>query len=83
MYSLHDCNLNDACSPFVSCVVGGEERLRDYWPMYAQKARVLVFVLDAADSTRFSLAKTSLHRMLSSEPYLPLVLLANKQVNVH
>ncbi|XP_060757181.1 ADP-ribosylation factor-like protein 9 isoform X1 [Neoarius graeffei] len=59
--------------------IGGEEKLRDYWPVYLKKARVLVFVLDAADPTRFPLAKTSLHRLLASEPYLPLVLLANKQ----
>ncbi|XP_026772345.3 ADP-ribosylation factor-like protein 9 isoform X1 [Pangasianodon hypophthalmus] len=59
--------------------IGGEEKLRDYWPVYLKKARVLVFVLDAADSTRFPLAKTSLHRLLASEPFLPLVLLANKQ----
>lgn len=51
--------------------------------MYVKKAQVLVFVLDAADSTRFPLAKSSLHRVLASEPYLPLVLLANKQVNTH
>ncbi|XP_027027736.2 ADP-ribosylation factor-like protein 9 [Tachysurus fulvidraco] len=59
--------------------IGGEEKLREYWPMYLKKARVLVFVLDSADSERFPLAKASLHRMLASEPYLPLVLLANKQ----
>ncbi|TSK87424.1 ADP-ribosylation factor-like protein 9 [Bagarius yarrelli] len=59
--------------------IGGEEKLREYWPMYLEKARVLVFVLDAADATRFPQAKTSLHRLLASDPYLPLVLLANKQ----
>lgn len=42
---------------------------------------MLVFVLDAADSERFPLAKATLHHLLGSEPYLPLVLLANKQVN--
>lgn len=75
--------VNDGCSksPPVSYVVGGEEKFRDYWPMYLKKARVLVFVLDSSNSTRFPLAKTSLHRLLAAELYLPLVLLANKQVN--
>ncbi|XP_046722887.1 ADP-ribosylation factor-like protein 9 [Silurus meridionalis] len=59
--------------------IGGEEKFREYWPMYLKKARVLVFVLDAADSERSALAKTSLHLLLGLEPYLPLVLLANKQ----
>ncbi|XP_017312247.1 ADP-ribosylation factor-like protein 9 isoform X1 [Ictalurus punctatus] len=59
--------------------IGGEEKFRDYWPMYLKKARVLVFVLDSSNSTRFPLAKTSLHRLLAAELYLPLVLLANKQ----
>lgn len=77
--------LDDTCSshPSLSRVVGGEEKLRDYWPMYVKKAQVLVFVLDAADSERFPLAKRSLHSLLPSEPDLPLVLLANKQVNAH
>lgn len=67
----------------VWCVVGGEEKLREFWPKYMKKARLLVFVLDAADSARFPLAKTSLHQLLAFDPCLPLVLLANKQVKVY
>ncbi|KAM9457313.1 ADP-ribosylation factor-like protein 9 isoform 2-T2 [Clarias gariepinus] len=59
--------------------IGGEEKLREFWPKYMKKARLLVFVLDAADSARFPLAKTSLHQLLAFDPCLPLVLLANKQ----
>ncbi|XP_062841183.1 ADP-ribosylation factor-like protein 9 isoform X2 [Trichomycterus rosablanca] len=59
--------------------IGGKEELRDYWSMYLKKARVLVFVVDAADSSRFPLAKTQLHQILATDPSLPLVLLANKQ----
>ncbi|KAL7861114.1 hypothetical protein AOLI_G00174630 [Acnodon oligacanthus] len=59
--------------------IGGVEKLRDYWQMYLKKARVLVFVVDSADPARFPLAKTHLHRLLAADPYLPLVLLANKQ----
>ncbi|XP_072549679.1 ADP-ribosylation factor-like protein 9 isoform X2 [Salminus brasiliensis] len=59
--------------------IGGVEKLRDYWQMYLKKARVLVFVVDSADPAHFPLAKTHLHRLLAADPYLPLVLLANKQ----
>lgn len=59
--------------------IGGTENLRDYWQRYLHKARVLVFVVDSADTDRFSLAKHHLHQLLSADPYLPLVLLANKQ----
>ncbi|KAI7801502.1 ADP-ribosylation factor-like protein 9 [Triplophysa rosa] len=59
--------------------IGGTENLRDYWQMYLCKARLLVFVVDSADAERFSLAKRHLHQLLSADPCLPLVLLANKQ----
>uniref|UniRef100_A0A9J8CTZ4 ADP-ribosylation factor-like 9 n=1 Tax=Cyprinus carpio carpio TaxID=630221 RepID=A0A9J8CTZ4_CYPCA len=60
--------------------IGGTEKLRDYWRMYLCKARVLVFVVDSSDLERFPLAKRLLHQLLSADPCLPLVLLANKQV---
>lgn len=59
--------------------IGGTEKLRDYWRMYLGKARVLVFVVDSSDPERFPLAKRLLHQLLSADPCLPLVLLANKQ----
>lgn len=59
--------------------IGGMEKLRDYWQMYLCKARVLVFVVDSSDPERFPLAKRLLHQLLLADPYLPLVLLANKQ----
>ncbi|KAL1261604.1 hypothetical protein QQF64_006869, partial [Cirrhinus molitorella] len=59
--------------------IGGMEKLRDYWRMYLCKARVLVFVVDSSDPERFPLAKRLLHQLLSADPCLPLVLLANKQ----
>ncbi|XP_026136074.1 ADP-ribosylation factor-like protein 9 [Carassius auratus] len=59
--------------------IGGMENLRDYWRMYLCKARVLVFVVDSSDLERFPLAKRLLHQLLSADPCLPLVLLANKQ----
>lgn len=68
------------CNIFVCGAVGGTEKLRDYWRMYLGKARVMVFVVDSADPERFPLAKRLLHQLLSADPCLPLVLLANKQV---
>lgn len=59
--------------------IGGTEKLRDYWQRYLCKARLLVFVVDSADTERFSVAKHHLHQLLSADPCLPLVLLANKQ----
>ncbi|XP_067314174.1 ADP-ribosylation factor-like protein 9 isoform X1 [Pseudorasbora parva] len=59
--------------------IGGTEKLRDYWRMYLGKARVMVFVVDSSDPERFPLAKRLLHQLLSLDPCLPLVLLANKQ----
>ncbi|CAM4618126.1 hypothetical protein PO909_007308 [Leuciscus waleckii] len=59
--------------------IGGTEKLRDYWRMYLGKARVMVFVVDSSDPERFPLAKRLLHQLLSADPCLPLVLLANKQ----
>ncbi|XP_052005659.1 ADP-ribosylation factor-like protein 9 [Xyrauchen texanus] len=59
--------------------IGGSEKLRDYWHMYLSKARVLVFVVDSTDADRFPLAKLHLHQLLSANPCLPLVMLANKQ----
>ncbi|XP_052010903.1 ADP-ribosylation factor-like protein 9 isoform X1 [Xyrauchen texanus] len=59
--------------------IGGSEKLRDYWLMYLCKARVMVYVVDSTDADRFPLAKRLLHQLLSSDPCLPLVLLANKQ----
>ncbi|XP_076844813.1 ADP-ribosylation factor-like protein 9 isoform X2 [Brachyhypopomus gauderio] len=59
--------------------IGGGEKVRGYWQMYLSRARVLVFVVDSADAARFPLAKTHLHQLLAADPYLPLVVLANKQ----
>lgn len=46
------------------------------------KALMLVFVVDASRPQRFPVAKQHLHELLASEPCLPLMVLANKQVSV-
>ena len=62
--------------------VGGKEELRSYWQRYMSKALLLVFVVDSSNSDLFPLAKRHLHELLASDPRLPLVVLANKQVSV-
>ncbi|XP_071398155.1 ADP-ribosylation factor-like protein 9 isoform X2 [Centroberyx affinis] len=59
--------------------IGGKAELRPYWQRYMSKALVLVFVVDSSRADLFPLAKTHLHELLTSDPRLPLVVLANKQ----
>lgn len=66
---------------FYLAKVGGTENLRAYWQRYQSKALVLLYVVDSTDKARFTLAKKHLHELISSDPLLPLVVLANKQVN--
>ncbi|XP_041808549.1 ADP-ribosylation factor-like 10 [Chelmon rostratus] len=59
--------------------IGGGEDLRRYWSDYLRRTHVLVYVVDSSDKSRFPLAKAELHRLLSVEPQLPVVVLGNKQ----
>lgn len=43
---------------------------------------MLVFVVDASRPQLFPVAKQHLHQLLASDPCLPLMVLANKQVSV-
>lgn len=49
--------------------------------MYLSKALVVIYVVDSTDKARFPLAKEHLHKLLSTNPLLPLMVLANKQVS--
>lgn len=62
--------------------VGGKEELRPYWQRYMSKAITLVFVVDSSSQQLFPVAKKLLHELLASDPHLPLMVLANKQVSV-
>lgn len=68
-------------SPFPSSV-GGKEELRPYWQRYMSKAVTLVFVVDSSSRQLFPVAKKLLRELLTSDPHLPLMVLANKQVSV-
>jgi ADP-ribosylation factor-like protein 9 len=65
-----------------SFAVGGTENLQPYWKRYMCKAMVLVFVVDSSNAAQFPLAKKHLHELLETDLYLPLVVLANKQVRL-
>ena len=73
--SVHACLL-----PLLSFVVGGSEPFRCYWEMYLSKGLLLVFVVDSADHKRLPEAKKYLHQLIGTNPVLPLVVFANKQV---
>uniref|UniRef100_A0A8C6PIX0 ADP-ribosylation factor-like 10 n=1 Tax=Nothobranchius furzeri TaxID=105023 RepID=A0A8C6PIX0_NOTFU len=60
-------------------VFGGGEDLRRYWLDYLRRTHILVYVVDSSDRSRLPLAKAELHRLLSVEPQLPVVVLGNKQ----
>lgn len=59
--------------------IGGKEELRPYWQKYMSRALLLVFVVDSSSPQLFSVAKRHLHELLTSDPSLPLMVLANKQ----
>lgn len=62
--------------------LGGQEQLRASWKLYYEQTDAILFVVDAADSARFSTAKHVLHQLLNEEPSLQhsvLLVLANKQ----
>lgn len=61
--------------------VGGSAEFRQYWQKYMPKALMLVFAVDASNTELFPLAKTHLHELLVTDPHLPLMVLANKQVS--
>ena len=63
-------------------VVGGSEPFRSYWEMYLSRGLLLVFVVDSADHKRLPEAKKYLHQLIGTNPVLPLVVFANKQVNI-
>ncbi|XP_054647986.1 ADP-ribosylation factor-like protein 9 isoform X2 [Dunckerocampus dactyliophorus] len=59
--------------------IGGNVALRPYWQRYMSKALLLVFVVDSSATQLFTVVKPLLHGLLSSDPSLPLMVLANKQ----
>uniref|UniRef100_A0A8D0IL18 ADP ribosylation factor like GTPase 9 n=1 Tax=Sus scrofa TaxID=9823 RepID=A0A8D0IL18_PIG len=59
--------------------IGGSEPYRSYWEKYLSRGLLLIFVVDSADHGRLPEAKKHLHRLIGTNPVLPLVVFANKQ----
>lgn len=62
--------------------LGGQEQLRSYWRLYYENTDAVIFVIDAAERSRFPQAKAVLHKLLDEEPALQhavLLVFANKQ----
>ncbi|XP_060792476.1 ADP-ribosylation factor-like 10 [Neoarius graeffei] len=59
--------------------IGGGEDLRAYWADFLKRAHILLYVVDSSDRKRLPLAKDELHRLLSIDTQLPVVILGNKQ----
>ena len=51
------------------------------WPLYLEKSKALVFVLDSCDKDKFHEAKSEIFYLMKSENWrhLPMLILANKQ----
>lgn len=61
-------------------LVGGSEPFRSYWATYLSRGLLLIFVVDSADHSRLPEAKKHLHQLIETNPIIPLVVFANKQV---
>lgn len=61
--------------------VGGGAKIRPLWRHYFSQAQGIVFIIDAADSSRFNEAKKELNIVLEAEELMqvPFLILANKQ----
>lgn len=62
--------------------MGGQEKLRPLWRSYIRQTDAIIFVVDSTDAERFEEAKLELHNLLrlaDIPPFVPVLLLANKQ----
>jgi len=60
--------------------LGGQATIRPYWKLYYHNTGALVFVVDAADGRRLSVARQELSAMLQEEELkrIPVLIFANK-----
>jgi len=66
--------------------IGGQERFRDKWVLYAEHADVILFIVDSSDRDKMRIAKRELHTLLENEALstMPVVVVSNKiDVNNH
>ena len=61
--------------------LGGQKAIRPYWRDYFADKDILIYVVDAADPTRFNESKEELQNVYRADPRLqnaPLLIMANK-----
>ncbi|KAA6322611.1 MAG: hypothetical protein EZS28_054415, partial [Streblomastix strix] len=60
--------------------LGGQSQIRTFWRLYYSKTDGVVFVVDASDKARFSIARQELHGVLNEADLkgIPLLVFANK-----
>jgi len=58
--------------------IGGQRHLRKLWDQYVENADAVIFMIDAADRSRFQEAKEEFWRVVSLTKDIPLLVLANK-----
>lgn len=63
--------------------VGGAEETRTYWSNFLQDTDLLIFMVDASDVTKLSLAVSTLKELLGDQRMdnVPILVVANKQVS--
>ena len=65
-------------------VVGGTEDTRTYWSNFLQDTDLLIFMVDASDAPKLSLAVSTLKELLGDPRMdsVPILVVANKQVKM-
>jgi ADP-ribosylation factor-like protein 8 len=60
--------------------LGGQPRFRSLWERYCRGVNVILFVVDAADTSRLETAKNELHNLLDKPQLqnIPVLVLGNK-----
>lgn len=66
---------------FIAWDLGGQEQLREAWHLYYTATDAVIFVVDSAEPTRFTIAKKELHALIAHEELKNacILVLANKQ----
>eukprot|EP01006_Ploeotia_vitrea_P023101 TRINITY_DN55552_c0_g1_i1.p1 TRINITY_DN55552_c0_g1~~TRINITY_DN55552_c0_g1_i1.p1 ORF type:complete len:190 (-),score=25.25 TRINITY_DN55552_c0_g1_i1:144-713(-) len=61
--------------------IGGQDRLRPLWRHYFEGSKAVIFVVDSNDSSRVSVARDELHKMMAEDELrnAALLVFANKQ----
>ena len=59
--------------------LGGQESLRDLWGSHLEQSHIIIFVIDAYDSSRFDESKTEFHkRIVPMAKKIPCIIVCNK-----